>query len=301
MRGGRLGTAVTIGLPALWLGLFVLLPLLIVIRMSLSQQVLARPPYRPLVPDTLDLSAWRAALSDLSLDSYRELFASRLYVDSLLVSVGLALAATAIILVLGYGIALAIARAPARWRLLLVAAIVLPFWTSFLVRVYAWMGLLRKDGWINQALLGLGLVEAPLEILNSNVAVLIGLVYAYLPFMILPLHAALDRQDPALLEAAADLGASPLRRFWSVTVPLSLPGVAAGSLLCFIPMVGEFVIPELLGGSNTLMLGRTLWSEFFPNRSWPLAAAVAVVLLAVLLVPILALRKIEAVRQEAAR
>lgn len=303
MRGGltRFGAAVVVGLPALWLGLFVLLPLLIVVRMSLSQQVLARPPYHPLFPESLDLSAWRSAVSELSLDSYRELFASRLYVDSFLVSVGLALLATAIIVVLGYGVALAIARASPRWRLLLLAAVVLPFWTSFLVRVYAWMGLLRKDGWINQVLVGLGIVEAPLDILNTNVAVLIGLVYAYLPFMILPLYASLDRQDPGLLEAAADLGASPLRRFWTVTVPLSLPGVAAGALLCFIPMVGEFVVPELLGGSDTLMLGRTLWSEFFPNRNWPLAAAVAVVLLAALLAPILALRKIEARRQERAR
>lgn len=297
----RLGRLVVIGVPALWLALFVLLPLLIVLRMSVSEQVLARPPYRPTLPASLDPSAWREALGSFTLESYRELAASRLYAESFLVSFGLALAATAIILVIGYAVALAIARAPSRWRPILLALVVLPFWTSFLVRVYAWIGILRKDGWLNQALMSLGLVDAPLTLLNSNVAVLIGLVYAYLPFMILPLHASLDRQDPTLLEAAADLGASPLRRFWSVTVPQSWSGIAAGSLLCFIPMVGEFVVPELLGGSDTLMLGRTLWSEFFPNRNWPLAAAVAVVLLALLLVPIVALREVEARRQEALR
>ena len=298
---GRLGRGLVVAIPALWLGLFVLAPLAIVLRMSVSEKALARPPYRPHLPATLDGAAWREAIDALTLDNYREFVATSLYADSLLTSIALALAATSLIVVMGYAIALAIARAPERWRLVLLAAVVLPFWTSFLVRVYAWIGILKQDGWLNRGLMALGILREPLALLNSDTGVLIGLVYAYLPFMILPVHAALDRQDPALLEAAADLGASPLRRFWTVTVPLSLPGVAAGALLCFIPMVGEFVVPELLGGSDTLMLGRTLWSEFFQNRDWPLAAAIAVVLLALLLVPIVALREIEARRQEAAR
>lgn len=299
--GSPLGRTLTIGMPALWLGLFVLLPLFIVLRMSFSEKALARPPYRPHLPDSLDGAAWREALDALTLDNYRELIATSLYGEALLTSIGLALAATAIIVVGGYAIALAVTRAPSRWRLVLLALVVLPFWTSFLVRVYAWIGVLKQDGWLNQGLIALGVITKPLAILNTDAAVLIGLVYAYLPFMILPVHAALDRQDTAFLEAAADLGASPLRRFWSVTVPLSLPGVAAGALLCFIPMVGEFVVPELLGGSDTLMLGRTLWSEFSQNRNWPLAAAIAAVLLAILLVPIVALREVEARRQEALR
>lgn len=298
---GRLGRMVVIGIPALWLGVFVLVPLLVVLRMSISEKALARPPYRPHLPANFDGAAWREALDAFTLGNYRELGASSLYAEALLSSLVLALAATTIIVIIGYAIALAIARAPERWRTFLLAAAILPFWTSFLVRVYAWIGILKQDGWLNQALIGLGLVSEPLQLLDGNAGVLIGLVYAYLPFMVLPVHAALDRQDPTLLEAAADLGASPLRRFWTVTVPLSLPGVAAGALLCFIPMVGEFVVPELLGGSDTLMLGRVLWSEFFQNRDWPLAAAIAVVLLAILLVPIVALREIEARRQEAAR
>jgi putrescine transport system permease protein len=303
VRAGRstFGRSLVIGVPALWLGLFVLVPFAVVLRISLSEQDLARPPYRPHLPASLDGAAWREALDALSLDNFRELVATDLYRDALLASLGLALAATSIIIILGYAIALAIARAPAGWRPALLAAVVLPFWTSFLVRVYAWIGILKQDGWLNQALLALGIVREPLTLLATNAAVLIGLVYAYLPFMILPVHASLDRQDPALLEAAADLGASPLRRFWTVTVPLSLPGVVAGALLCFIPMVGEFVVPELLGGSDTLMLGRTLWSEFFQNRNWPLAGAIAVVLLAILLMPILLLRGVETRRQEAAR
>ncbi|TDR89042.1 ABC transporter permease [Enterovirga rhinocerotis] len=296
----RWGSRLVLLAPALWLALFVLVPLLIVVRMSVSESVRARPPYRPQLPASLDPELWREALGELTLDNYRDLAASSLYGEALLTSLGLAFVATAIILVSGYGIALAVARAPQNWRMILLAAVVLPFWTSFLVRVYAWIGILKSDGWLNQAFLALGLISAPLAILNTNAAVVIGLVYAYLPFMILPLHASLEKQDPALLEAAADLGASPLRRFWTVTVPLSLPGIVAGSLLCFIPMVGEFVVPELLGGTETLMLGRVLWSEFFSNANWPLASAIAVVLLAILILPIVALRESERRRQEAA-
>ena len=297
----RVGKLVVVGVPALWLAVFVLLPLGIVAKISLSEPATARPPYRPQLPASLDPGAWREALDGFGLDAYRTLLSDGLYGEALLSSLAYAALATGLVLPLGYGIALAIARAPSAWRPALVAAIVLPFWTSFLVRVYAWISILKSDGWLNGLLLASGLVETPVALLNSTAAVLIGLVYAYLPFMVLPIYAALDRQDPTLLEAAADLGASPMRRFWTVTVPLSGPGIAAGSLLCFIPMVGEFVVPELLGGSDTLMLGRTLWAEFFANRNWPLAAAVAVVLLAVLAVPIVALREVEARRAEASR
>jgi putrescine transport system permease protein len=199
----------------------------------------------------------------------------------------IALVATAIALLAGYPIAYAMARAPQAWRPALLMLVILPFWTSFLIRVYAWVGILKREGLLNQFLGFLGLIDEPLVILNTNAAVYVGIVYSYLPFMILPLYAALERLDGTLLEAAADLGSRPLQTFWSVTFPLSLPGVVAGSFLVFIPVVGEFVIPDLLGGSGTLMIGRTLWSEFFSNRDWPLAAAVAVVLLLVLVIPIM--------------
>lgn len=290
-----------LGLPAVWLVLFVLVPLGIVARISLSESAATQPPYRPRAPGTFDPATWADFVAGLGLGRYRELASDPLYRDAILSSLGLAALATAIILPIGYAIALAVARAPARWQPALVALVVLPFWTSFLVRVYAWISILKQDGWLNQALLGLGLIERPLAILNTDAAVLVGLVYAYLPFMILPIYAALERQDPTLVEAAADLGASPLGRFWTVTFPLSWPGVAVGSLLCFIPMVGEYVIPDLLGGADTLMLGRTLWIEFFSNRDWPLAAAVAMVTLALLVVPTILLREIEARRLEASR
>lgn len=299
--GGRLARALVLGLPILWLVLFVLVPLAIVGRISLSESATARPPYRPHAPASLDPAAWGEFVAALGLDRYRLLASDPLYRDAMLSSLGLAALATAIALPLGYAVALAVARAPARWQPALVALVVLPFWTSFLVRVYAWIAILKQDGWLNQALVASGMIDRPLAILNTDAAVLVGLVYAYLPFMILPVYATLDRQDPALVEAAADLGASPLRRFWTVTLPLSWPGLAAGSLLCFIPMVGEYVIPDLLGGADTLMLGRTLWIEFFSNRDWPLASAVAVVVLALLAVPTILLREVEARRLEAAR
>ncbi len=288
-------------LPGLWLALFVLAPLAVLTRISFSESASAQPPYRPVLPSSLEPERWREFFSGLGLGSYRTLLSDPLYRDAILSSIALAGLATAIVAPIGYGVALALARASPRWRPTLIALVVLPFWTSFLVRVYAWIAILKTDGWLNQALLAVGLIRTPLLILNTDAAVLVGLVSAYLPFMILPVYAALDRQDPALIEAAADLGASPLRRFWTVTFPLAWPGLAAGSLLCFIPMVGEYVIPDLLGGADTLMLGRALWIEFSANRDWPLAAAVAIVLLAILLVPIIILREIEARRLEGAR
>lgn len=294
------GSLLVRALAGAWLVLFVLVPLLIVLKISLSTAVLAQPPYRPLAPESLDPAAWRAFLAALGGESFGTLLSDPLYLDSILSSLRLATIATAIVVPLGYAIALAVVRASLGARPILVALVILPFWTSFLVRIYAWIAILKPDGWLDQALIGLGLASHPLGILNTDAAVLIGLVHAYLPFMILPAYASLDRQDPALAEAAQDLGASPLAVFWTVTLPLSWPGVAAGALLCFIPMVGEFVVPELLGGADTLMLGRTLWSEFFSNRDWPLAAAVAIVLLVLLLIPAMTLREVEARRLEEA-
>ena len=191
------------------------------------------------------------------------------------------------------------ARAPERYRTLLVALIILPFWTSFLIRIYAWVAILKPEGLLTQALMAIGLISEPLDILNTETAVYIGIVYAYLPFMVLPLYSTLEKMDDTLLEAALDLGSTPWRSFWTITVPLAMPGIIAGSLLCFIPAVGEFVIPDLLGGSETLMIGRQLWSEFFSNRDWPLASAVAILLLIILVVPIVIYRDVEARRLEA--
>jgi putrescine transport system permease protein len=297
----RIGRALVPGLPFLWLALFFLVPFLIVLKISLSDPATAQPPYRPLLDIGGGLESWRAFLSSLDLENFYALLSDDLYLDAALSSLRIALVSTAVLLLVGYPIAYAMAAAPARWRPLLVALVILPFWTSFLIRVYAWIGILRSEGLLNQALLALGLVSEPLAILNTDTAVYIGMVYAYLPFMVLPLYATLERFDRTLIEAAEDLGSPPWKAFWTITVPLSWPGVAAGSLLCFIPIVGEFVVPDLLGGSETLMIGRTLWSEFFSNRDWPLASAVAVVLLVILVVPIVIYRDVEARRTEARR
>ena len=297
MRAGAgLATWLVRAIPLAWLTAFFLVPFAIVARISLSETAIAQPPYRPQLPSSLDGAAWRAFLDGLGVESYRVLFAEPLYRDAALASVAMAATATALLALAGYPMALALARAPRRWRPALVGLVVLPFWTSFLVRIYAWIAILKEDGWLNGLLLGLRLTDAPLALLDTNAAVLVGLVYGYLPFMVLPLYAVLDRQDPALREAAADLGAGPAEVFATVTLPLSRPGLAAGCLLCFIPMLGEFVVPDLLGGSETLMLGRQLWSEFFSNRDWPLASAVAVATLLLLVGPLLVLREIEARR-----
>ena len=205
--------------------------------------------------------------------------------NAYLSSLRLAATGTLILLLIGYPIAYGISRCPPRLRQALVMAVILPFWTSFLIRIYAWIAILKPAGLLNVVLAKLGLPAV--DILNTETAVLLGLVYAYLPFMVLPLYAVLDRQDESLIEAAQDLGATPLSAFWRVTFPMSLQGAAAGALLCFIPMAGEFVIPDLLGGSETLMLGKVIWTEFFANRDWPAASAVAIVLLATLTIPIL--------------
>ncbi|MBV9076980.1 MAG: ABC transporter permease [Methylobacteriaceae bacterium] len=276
-------------LPWAWLLVFVAAPLVVVAKISLSESAVAQPPYRPRWSWTLDPAAWQAFADGLGLDSYRALLADDLYWRSALASLAIASAATAILVLVGYPVALAMARAPKRLRPVLLAIVILPFWTSFLIRVYAWIAILRPAGLLDAALGLFGL--PPLELLNSTPAVLIGIVYAYLPFMVLPIYAVLERRDPALLEAAADLGAGTVATFRTVTLPLSRPGLASGVLLCFVPIFGEFVIPDLLGGSDTLMLGRTLWSEFFGNRDWPLASAVAIVMLLALALPLAWLRE----------
>jgi putrescine transport system permease protein len=295
---GRRSRLVVVTPPFLWLALFFLVPFAIVLKISLSEPATAQPPYRPHLPWSLDPEAWRTFFEALGIENYRTLLGDDLYWQAGLVSLGFAATSTVLLLVLGYPVALAMARASSTWRTILVALVVVPFWTSLLIRVYAWMAILSPEGFLNRALLGLGLVAEPLQILNTNTAVLIGMLYSYLPFMILPLYASLERHDPGLLEAASDLGASPIKAFWTVTVPLSRPGIVAGALLCFIPIVGEFIVPDLLGGSETLMLGRTLWSEFFSNRDWPLASAVAVVMTILLVGPIVAYRNVEARRLE---
>jgi len=274
-------------IPYLWLLALFLVPFVIVLKISFSQTVMALPPYRPV----LDLAAGWTGLKDfaahLTTDAYALLGSDDLYLRSYLKSLEVAGLSTALLLAIGYPIAYGIVRSPRALQALLVMLVVLPFWTSFLIRVYAWMNILQRDGLLNDVLMRLQLIDAPRVWLSTDTAVYIGLVYSYLPFMVLPLYAVLEKLDPALLEAAADLGCTRLRAFWRVTFPLSLPGVAAGALLCFIPITGEFVIPDLLGGSRTLMIGQTLWTEFFSNRDWPVASAIAVALLALLLVPIL--------------
>jgi putrescine transport system permease protein len=300
-RNARLGRLALIGVPAAWLTLFVLVPFLIVVRLSLSESAIAMPPYEPVFDLSAGLAALREALAKLDFDKYVFLTTDPLYIESYLSSLRIAGLSTALVLLIGYPIAYAMARAPRRLQPLLVMAVVLPFWTSFLIRIYAWMGILARDGYMNQALMALGLTSEPIELLSTDGAVMIGIVYSYLPFMVLPLYASLEKMDLSLLEAAADLGCPPWAAFWRITVPLSLPGVVAGCLLVFIPAVGEFVIPDLLGGSDTLMIGKTLWSEFFSNRDWPVASAVAVVLLVALLVPIGIYQHMQARALEAGR
>jgi len=280
--------------PYLWLLAFFLVPFLIVLKISLSQTAVAQPPYEPVLDLAAGWAGFRQFLAGLSWDNYVSLSADPLYLSAYLKSLQVAFLSTAILLVIGYALAYGMARAPRRLQPLLLTLVVLPFWTSFLIRVYAWINILQRDGLLNQALAALGLVDEPPVWLSTDTAIYLGIVYSYLPFMVLPIYAALEKMDETLLEAAADLGCPPWKTFWRVTVPLSLPGVLAGALLCFIPIVGEFVIPDLLGGSESVMIGQTLWTEFFTNRDWPIASAVAVVLLVLLVVPIVAYQSFEA-------
>ncbi|MTI18067.1 ABC transporter permease subunit [Rhodobacteraceae bacterium RKSG542] len=286
-----MGQKVLIAVPYVWLLVFFLAPFFIVFKMSLSDIAISIPPYTP----TFDLSeGWDglvALWNALDLENYVWLTEDDLYWKSYVSSLKVASISTLLALLIGYPIAYSMAKAPSEWRSTLVMLIILPFWTSFLIRVYAWVGILKKEGFLNYALMWLGVIDEPLTILNTNTAVYIGIVYSYLPFMVLPLYAVLEKMDGALLEAANDLGCSPIKTFWIITIPLSLPGIIAGCFLVFIPAVGEFVIPDLLGGSNTLMIGKTLWTEFFSNRDWPVASAVAVILLLLLIIPIVLFQK----------
>lgn len=299
MSGRRDRSGLAALAPFLWLGVFFLFPFLLVAKLSLSETALSIPPYAPRLDWSQGWAGVQAFLRGLDLEAYARLPADRLYVVAYLSSLKFAAVATLILLLLGYPLAYAMARCTPAVRQALLMAVILPFWTSFLIRVYALIGILKPEGLLNVALRALGLPGV--SILNTDTAVYIGLVYAYLPFMVLPLYAVLERQQHDLLEAAADLGCTPLESFWRVTFPLSLPGVAAGSLLCFIPMVGEFVIPDLLGGSGTLMLGKTIWTEFFANRDWPAASAVAIVLLFTLAIPIVFYQRQQARLMEAGR
>jgi putrescine transport system permease protein len=289
LKGNRLSQLLNIGLPYLWLGLFFLLPFVIVLRISISEPALAQPPYTALwewIDDGM-------LAIQINLQNFLLVFQDELYLAAFLNSLWVALVCTLFCLLIGYPMAYAIATAPERRRTLLLLLIVLPFWTSFLIRVYAWIGILKQNGLLNNFLLWLGVIDEPLAILHTQLAVYIGVVYSYLPFMILPLYANLTRLDFSLLEAAADLGCRPWRAFAKITLPLSLSGILAGSMLVFIPVVGEFVIPDLLGGPQSLMVGKMLWTEFFSNQDWPLASALAIVLLALLVVPFVLMQRIE--------
>ncbi|OIP84608.1 MAG: putrescine/spermidine ABC transporter permease [Rhodobacterales bacterium CG2_30_65_12] len=282
-----------IALPYLWLLALFFVPFLIVLKISLSDTALAIPPYAP----TLDLSEGWAGIRDwwsgLDFENYVFLTTDSLYWKAYLSSLKIAVISTAITLLVGYPIAYGMSRARDEWRPTLLMLVILPFWTSFLIRVYAWKAILAQEGFLNQVLIGLGVISEPLTILNTNTAVYIGIVYTYLPFMVLPLYAALEKLDDSLLEAAEDLGCTRMKAFWLITIPLSMQGIVAGSFLVFIPVMGEFVIPTLLGGSDTLMIGKVLWEEFFSNRDWPVASAVAIVLLAILIFPIVLFLKNE--------
>lgn len=288
-----------IALPYLWLSLLFLVPFGIVLKIALSDGAIAIPPYTP----TLDFSEGVTGLKEfwaaLDFENFVFLTEDALYWKAYLSSLKIAVVSTLLTLLVGYPIAYAMARAPREWRVTLVMLVILPFWTSFLIRVYAWIGILSNEGFLNQFLLWTGLISEPLVLLNTNIAVYIGIVYTYLPFLVLPIYSTLEKLDETLLEAAEDLGCSRLQAFWTVTAPLSKPGVIAGCFLVFIPVLGEFVIPSLLGGSNTLMIGKILWEEFFSNRDWPVASAVAIILLFILIIPIVLFQRSEQRLREA--
>lgn len=287
-------------IPYLWMVVFFLIPFLIVLKISFSATEIAQPPYTPVFDFFADSFADTIAkFNDLNLDNYARLLSDSIYVNSYLSSLFMAGFATFLMLFIAYPIAYGMARAPKSIRPTLVMLVILPFWTSFLIRIYSWITILSEEGLLNSTLVYLGIVEEPLQILSTNVAVYIGILYCYLPFMVLPLYSTLEKMDESLIEAAKDLGCTQFGAFWRVTFPLSIPGVIAGCFLVFIPAVGEFVIPDLLGGSDTIMIGKTMWEEFFNNRDWPAASAVAIALLVILMIPILIFQNLEARKQEA--
>ncbi len=289
-RGG--GRGLVIAIPTLWLLLFFFIPFLVVAKISLSGAAIARPPYLPIWDWSDGFLTFK-----LNFGNYLFLLDDPLYLSAYLESVKIAGISTLITLLVGYPMAYMIARARPDRRTILIMMVILPFWTSFLLRVYAWIGFLKGNGIINKFLLKIGIIDQPLVMLQTDFAVYIGIVYTYLPFMILPLFANLVKLDKSYFEASSDLGARPVITFFTITLPLSLSGIIAGCMLVFIPAVGEFVIPSLLGGPDTLMIGRVLWNEFFSNRDWPIASAVAIVMLIVLVIPIMVLRKAQAVEE----
>ena len=274
-----------VAVPYVWLILFFLAPFFIIVKISLSDTAIAMPPYTPVFDGFASIGDY---ISQLDFENYIFLTQDPLYIDAYFSSLRIAVVSTLLLLLVGYPVALCMARASASIRPTLVMLVILPFWTSFLIRVYAWIGILKPEGLLTLLLQTIGLYgpDDQVQIFRTQTAVYIGIVYSYLPFMVLPLYSALEKLDGTLLEAASDLGCPPWKAFWKITFPLSLPGVIAGSMICFIPITGEFVIPDLLGGAETLMIGKTLWTEFFGNRDWPLASAVAVILLLVLVIPI---------------
>jgi putrescine transport system permease protein len=282
-RVGVTGRALVIAVPYLWLLLFFAIPFIIVLKISFSETQLAMPPYAPL----LQWLSEKVVAIRLSFENFVFLMTDTLYTRAYLNSLWVATVSTILCLLMGYPMAYGIARASPTWRNVLLMLVILPFWTSFLLRVYAWIGLLKSNGVINNVLMALGIIDQPLVMLQTDFAVYMGITYSYLPFMVLPLYATLEKMDLTLLEAAADLGCRPTKAFFTITFPLSIPGIIAGAMLVFIPAVGEFVIPALLGGPDTLMIGKVLWNEFFNNRDWPVASAVAIAMLLLLVVPIM--------------
>lgn len=289
------GRSLVIAVPFWWLFIFFLVPFAVIAKISFSEAIIARPPYSSLI----EWGEEGVMLLKIHFSNYNYLLEDSLYINAYLSSVKIAFFSTILSLLVAYPMAYYVARAPERQRNILLMLIILPFWTSFLLRVYAWIGLLKGNGIINNMLMSVGIISDPIVMLQTNFAVYIGIVYTYLPFMILPLFTNLVKLDEALLEASADLGASSIVTFFKVTLPLSVPGMLAGSMLVFIPVIGEFVIPALLGGPDTLMIGRVLWDEFFSNRDWPVASAVAIVMLVLLVIPIMLLRNAQSASSEA--
>jgi putrescine transport system permease protein len=292
--GSAVFNRLVIIIPYAWLLFFFLIPFFIVSRISLSQTAVAMPPYLPVFDLADGLSGIFAGIREFSIDNYLWLTQDALYINAYGASLWIAGVSTLCTLLIAYPIAYGMAQAPSTIRPTLLMLVILPFWTSFLIRVYAWIAILKPEGLLNQFLMSIGLIDDPLIILNTNWAIYIGIVYSYLPFMVLPIYSALEKMDHSLNEAAQDLGCTPISAFWQVTFRLSLPGVIAGCMLVFIPAVGEFVIPDLLGGSETLMIGKTLWNEFNANRDWPVSAAVATILLLILVVPIMFFQQAQA-------
>jgi putrescine transport system permease protein len=289
-RLGLTGRTFVIGVPWLWLLLFFIIPFVIVLKISFAETRMAVPPYTPL----LEWVNQQYLQIKLNAGNYLFLGQDALYFQAFISSLKVAAISTVCCLLIGYPMAYSIARANPNWRNTLLLLIILPFWTSFLLRVYAWIGLLRNNGVINNVLMSLGIIDEPIVMMQTDFAMYVGIVYSYLPFMILPLYANLEKHDQSLIEAAVDLGCKPSRAFMLITLPLSVPGIIAGAMLVFIPAVGEFVIPRLLGGTDSLMIGRVLWDEFFLNRDWPVASAVAIALLLVLVAPIMLFQRFQA-------